>query len=91
MYLSTTQVSSILKQKLLFRSEASLGEVGRAAVDSLTLKFYVIFLILCTTTGCVIISDAFLVRSSARTVIGSQTVDGCRRDPRQPSHMVGGE
>ena len=42
-------------------------------------------------TGCVIIIDAFLVRSPARTVIGNQTVDGCRRDPRQPSHMVGGE
>ena len=42
-------------------------------------------------TGCVIISDAFLVRSPARTVIGSQTVDGCRRDPRQLSHMVGGK
>ena len=42
-------------------------------------------------TGCVIIIDAFLVRWSARTLIGNQTVDGCRRDPRQPSHMVGGE
>ena len=42
-------------------------------------------------TGCIIIIDAFLVRSPARTVIGNQTVDGCRRDPRQPSHMVGGE
>ena len=42
-------------------------------------------------TGCVIIIDAFLVRSPARTVIGNQTVDGCRRDPRQPSHMVGGD
>ena len=42
-------------------------------------------------TGCVIIIDAFLLRSPARTGIGSQTVDGCRRDPRQPSHMVGGE
>ena len=35
--------------------------------------------------------DAFLLRSPARTVIDSQTVDGCRCDPRQPSHMVGGE
>ena len=42
-------------------------------------------------TGCVIIFDAFLVRSPARSVIGSQTVDGCRRDPREPSRMVGGE
>ena len=35
-------------------------------------------------TGSAISSHAFLVRSSARPVIGSQTVDGCRRDPRQP-------
>ena len=42
-------------------------------------------------TGCVIIFDAFLVRSPARAVIGSQTIDGRRRDPRQPSHMAGGE
>ena len=42
-------------------------------------------------TGCVIIIDAFLVRSPARTVIGNQTVDGYRRDPRRPGHLVGEE
>ena len=42
-------------------------------------------------TGCVIIIDAFLVCSPARIVIGSQAVDGYRRDPRRPGHMVGEE
>ena len=38
-------------------------------------------------TGCVIIIDAFLVCSPARIVIGSQAVDGCRRDPCRPGHL----
>ena len=43
------------------------------------------------STGCVIIIDAFLVCSPARIVIGSQAVDGYRRDPRRPGHLVGEE
>ena len=48
-------------------------------------------IIIVVYTGCVIIIDAFLVCSPALIVIGSQAVDGCRRDPRRPGHLVGEE